>query len=101
MPAARHLADFVAQARRLPALQGVVISLRQMVGFVQMMQDGFDTKYSFATTISSRMPSVEKAAMEALADLAWSTTFEALINGNAVPVAPSNSAAASAFNDTY
>ena len=45
--AARHMADFVAQARRLPALQGVVISLRQMIGFTQMVQDGFNAKDAF------------------------------------------------------
>jgi MoxR-like ATPase len=97
--AAQHLADFVAQARRLPALQGVVISLRQMVGFVQCVQDGFDAKDAFVTTISSRMPATEKAAIEALADLAWNNAFEALVHNKPAPATPSNSPAAKAFGD--
>jgi len=100
LPAARHLSDFVAQARRLPALAGVVISLRQMVGFVQCVQDGFSAKEAFVTTISSRMPATEKAAIEALADLTWSASFEALIHGKPVPASPSNSPASNAFADT-
>jgi MoxR-like ATPase len=99
MPAARHLTDFVAQARRLPALAGVVISLRQMVGFVQCVQDGFSSKDAFETTISSRMPATEKAAVEALADLAWNQSFEALVHNTPLPAKPSNSAAARAFGD--
>jgi MoxR-like ATPase len=99
LEAAKHLADFVAQARRLPALQGVVISLRQMVGFTQIVQDGFPAKQAFEIAISSRMPSTEKAAIEALCDLQWGKAFEALISGAAVPAQPSNSPAAQAFGD--
>jgi cobaltochelatase CobS len=100
LPAARHLADFVAQARRLPALQGVVVSLRQMVGFVQCVQDGFSAKDAFTTAISSRMPATEKAAIEALAILSWAEAFEALVHNKPVPAQPSDSAAAHAFADT-
>jgi hypothetical protein len=101
LPAARHLADFVAQARRLPALQGVVISIRQMTGFVQMVQDGFASREAFAATISSRMPATERAAVEALADLTWNAAFEALVHSKPVPATPSNSAAANAFPDDF
>jgi MoxR-like ATPase len=97
--AAKHLADFVAQARRLPALQGVVVSLRQMVGFVQCVQDGFSSKDAFVTAISSRMPATEKAAIEALADLAWNASFEALVHGKPISAQPSNSPASNAFAD--
>jgi MoxR-like ATPase len=100
LPAARHLADFVAQARRMPTLAGVVISLRQMVGFVQMVQDGFSAKEAFVVTISSRMPAAERATIEGLAILSWSDTFEALIHNKPIPATPSNSAAANAFADT-
>ena len=103
LPAAKHLADFCAQARRMPSLQGVVISLRQMVGFVQTVQDGFSSKDAFETAISSRMPATEKATIEGLADLTWNNTFDALIHGKdapAAPVAPSTSAASQAFADT-
>jgi MoxR-like ATPase len=97
--AARHVAEFVANVRRLPALQGVVVSLRQMVGLVQMMQDGFTSKEAFVCTISSRMPATERAAIEALADLTWNKALEALMAGKPVPAAPSNSPAAQAFGD--
>jgi MoxR-like ATPase len=100
LPAAKHLADFVAQARRQPALQGVVISLRQMVAFVQMVQDGFSSKDAFVATLSSRMPATERATIDAMCDLAWNTAFEALVNGKAVPAQASNSPAANAFADT-
>jgi len=97
--AARHLADFVAQARRLPALQGVIISIRQMVAFVQCCQDGLTSKDAFNVAISSRMPATERAALETLATLSWSETFDALVNGTTVPATPSNSAASNAFAD--
>ena len=80
-------------------MQGVVVSLRQMVGFVQAVQDGFSSKEAFIVTISSRMPATEKAAIEALADLAWNQNFEALIHNKPVPATPSNSPAAKAFGD--
>jgi len=99
LPAARHLADFVAECRRLPTLAGVVISLRQMVGFTQTVQDGFSSKEAFITAISSRMPATERATIEAKADLAWNSTFEALIHSKAVPATPSDSAASKAFGD--
>jgi cobaltochelatase CobS len=101
MEAARHLADFVAQVRRMPAMQGVVISLRQMVGFVQCVQDGFSSKDAFVATISSRMPATERATIDGLCDLRWNENFEALVHGKAAPViAPSDSPAATAFGDT-
>jgi len=104
LPAARHLADFVATLRRMPAMQGVVISLRQMVAFVQMVQQGFASKYSFETTISSRMPATEKATIEAQIDLAWNQNFEALVHNKqpvAAPVTASDSPAANVFNDGF
>jgi MoxR-like ATPase len=101
LPAARHLADIVAQARRLPALQGVVISLRQMNGFVRMVQDGFTAKQAFATTISGRMPATERAALETLITLAWADNFDALMAGQPAAATPSDSAAARAFPDTF
>lgn len=101
MEAAKHLADFVAQIRRMPAMQGVVISLRQMIGFVQCVQDGFSSKDAFVTAISSRMPATERATIEGLADLRWNENFEGLVHGKTAPiVAPSDSPAAQAFGDT-
>jgi hypothetical protein len=97
VPAARHLADFVAQARRLPALQGVVLSMRQMVGFVRAVQDGFTSKDAFEMAFSSRMPAVERATIEGMATLAWSQEFDALVQGKAAPAHASDSAAAKAF----
>lgn len=99
IPAAMHLAKFVADARSQPSLAGVVISLRQMIGFVQMVQDGFKSKDAFTICISSRMPATERATIEAMIDLQWNNTFEAMLAGNkpSPAVQPSNSAAANAF----
>jgi len=99
LPAARHVADFFAQARRNASLQGVVLSLRQMIGFVQCVQDGIPAAEAFKLAISNRMPAVERATIEVLADLAWSSTFDALIQGKGVPATPSDSAASQAFAD--
>ena len=102
MPAARHLADFVATMRRLPSMAAVVISLRQMVAFVQMVQDGFPSRDAFIATVSCRMPNAERATIETACDLAWCSTFESMVNGTPLPVAPvapSTSAAAQAFGD--
>jgi hypothetical protein len=99
LDAARHLADWVQQARRVQTLAGVVISMRQMVALVRMIQDGFSSEDAFKATLSSRMPSVERAIVDGLVDLAWNNTFEAMVHGkDATPVVkPSNSAAAKAF----
>jgi MoxR-like ATPase len=99
MPAAKHLADFVASCRRQPTLAGVVISLRQMVGFVQCVQDGFSSRDAFVTTISSRMPATERATIEAMCDLAWNAQFEAMVHNKPAPAAPSTSKASQAFAD--
>jgi hypothetical protein len=95
------LADWVQQARRIPTLAGVVISMRQMIALVRMIQDGFSSQDAFKATLSSRMPSVERATIDGLADLAWNVSFEAMVHGkDAAPiVTPSNSAAAQAFGD--
>jgi hypothetical protein len=45
------------------------------------------------------MPATERAALETLATLSWSETFDALVNGTTVPATPSNSAASNAFAD--
>ena len=99
LDAARHLSDFVADCRKLPSLQGVVVSLRNMVAFVQAVQDGFNSKEAFDVAISSRMPAAERATIEAKADLAWNDKFESLVHGKAVPARPSDSAASKAFPD--
>jgi MoxR-like ATPase len=100
VPAAQHLVEFVHRCRKLATLQGVVLSLRQMVGFIQCVQDGFTAKDAFEMAISSRMPATERATIEASADLAWSTTFDALMHNKPTPATPSTSAASSAFADT-
>jgi MoxR-like ATPase len=105
LAAAQHLATFVAECRRLPTLAGVVLSMRQMVGFTQMVQDGYSSKDAFVATISSRMPATERATIEAKADLAWGNAFDALIHSKPIPAgatsaySPSNSPAAKAFGD--
>lgn len=103
MPAAEHVADFVAQIRRMPQMAGIVLSLRQMVAFVKMVQQGFTSKDAFEACISSRMPAAERATIEGLATLVWNEAMEALIHGTAVPATPlkpSDSAASQAFANT-
>lgn len=98
--AAKHLADFIATCRRNPALEGVLLSLRQMIGFVRTVQQGFSAKLAFETAFTSRMPATERATMAGLADLVWTDTFEALVHSKPLPVQPSNSPASNAFADT-
>jgi len=97
--AAEHVVEFVHNVRKLPELEGVALSLRQMVGFVQMVNDGFGAKYSFECAFLTRLPQTERAAIETLATLSWTDTFEQLLAGVDLSNLPSNSASAAAFDD--
>ena len=101
--AAEHVAEFVAHARKLPEVEGVALSLRQMCGFVGMVKDGFGSKFSFECAILNRLPNTERAAIETLATLQWNQTFETLFTGSpSTPEAsntPGDSKAAHAFDD--
>jgi cobaltochelatase CobS len=101
LPAAEHVAEFMQRARKLPEMEGVALSIRLMVGFIGMVKDGFSAKYGFEVAILNRLPGTERAAIETMATLQWSQEFEALIAGAPAPVtnAPSNTAAAHAFDD--
>jgi MoxR-like ATPase len=100
--AAEHVTTFMAHARKLPAMEGVVLSLRQMVGFVNTVKDGFNAKSAFEVAILSRLPNAERAALETLATLQWTEAFENLLLGitpAAEGLAPADSAASNAFDD--
>jgi len=101
--AAEHVVDFVAQVRKLPELEGVVMSLRQMVAFARTVKDGFNSKDAFEVAFLTRLPSTERAAVQTLATLQWNQTFEQLVTGSAsIPDAgntPSDSSSARAFDD--
>jgi len=98
--AAEHVADFMQRARKLPEMEGVALSLRQMVGFVDMVKDGFNAKYAFEVAVLTRLPGTERAAIETMATLQWSEQFEQLLAGApTLTNAPSTTAAASAFDD--
>ena len=101
LPAAEHVVDFFHRARKLPEMDGAVLSLRQMIGFVNTVIDGFSSKVAFEVAILNAMPNTERAALDALATLEWNAQFEALLAGNAVAptVQPSDSASAAAFDD--
>jgi cobaltochelatase CobS len=99
LAAAEHVADFMARARRLPEMEGVALSLRQMVGFVGAFKDGFSAKSAFEMAVLTRLPSTERAAMETMATLQWSDAFEALMQGQTAPATASDSAASNAFAD--
>jgi len=99
--AAEHLTDFVARARKLPEMEGVALSLRQMVGFVGMVKDGFSAKYAMECAILVKLPMTERAALEAMATLQWTDQFEQLVNGVVLTNQPSTSATAAAFDDEF
>lgn len=107
LSAAQSLAQFIARARKLPEMENVVLSLRQMTGFIQTVQDGFTVKQAAVTSFLNRLPSTERAALETLFTLVWASDFEAAMQNKpkAAPAAPavgtqaSNSAAARAFDD--
>jgi MoxR-like ATPase len=99
LKACRHVADFMARARRMPEMENIILSLRQMTGFVQGVQDGFDVKTVAQVTILNRLPAAERAALETLFTLEWSNEFASLIGGKPMPKAPSSSAASNAFDD--
>ena len=101
LPAAEHVVDFFARARRLPEMEGIVMSLRQMTGFVRTVKDGFTSKYAFEVSVLNKLPATERAVVEALATLDWHDSFELLLTGAAVPMtnAPSDTASAHAFDD--
>jgi MoxR-like ATPase len=98
-PAAEHLADFVSRARKLPEMEGIALSLRQMVGFVGMVKDGFGAKYAMECAILVKLPMTERAALETMATLQWTDAFEQLVSGVPMSNMPSNSASAAAFDD--
>ena len=101
--AAEHVVEFVHQVRRLPEMEGVVMSLRQMVAFVRTVKDGFPAKNAFEVAILTRLPNEERAAVQALATMQWGEQFEQLLTGSTASTeplsVPSNSAGAQAFDD--
>jgi MoxR-like ATPase len=100
-PAADSLTDFIARARKLPEMEGVIMSLRQMVGFIQTVQDGFDVTEAAKVAFLNRLPRAERAAMQTLFTLAWGNEFSAAMAGSAIDTsqAPVTSAAGQAFDD--
>jgi MoxR-like ATPase len=97
--AAEHVADFMSRARKLPEMEGIALSLRQMVGFVDMVKDGFGAKYSMDCAILTKLPATERAAIETMATLQWTDSFEQLLSGVDLSNAPSTSPSAVAFDD--
>lgn len=96
-----HVVDFFQKARKLPELEGVVLSLRQMTGLVKMTARGFPAKVAMKVALLERLPNTERAALETLATLDWGSQFEALMKGQKPttqsPV--SDSGASRAFDD--
>lgn len=99
--AASHLVEFVHRARRMPEMENIVLSLRQMVAFTNVVQDGFDAKTAAQVTILSRLPVTERAALETLMTLTWANEFAGHVTGTPAEVQPtaSSSYAAQAFDD--
>jgi len=98
--ACKEVAVFFAKARKLPEMEGIVLSLRQMVGLVQEVDDGFSTKEAINEVLLTRLPATERAALEALATLQWAENFDKLMGvATDQESGPSNSASAAAFDD--
>ena len=96
---------FVGSARKLPGFEDRPLSLRRMVAFVEMVQDGFTVSDAFEDTFLSRMPDAERAALK----MHWSAAFDgaafaAEMAGAPIPApasdAPEQVAARGAF-DAY
>jgi MoxR-like ATPase len=102
-PAAEHVVDFFTRARRLPEMDGAILSLRQMTGFVGTVKDGFPSKVAFEVAVLNALPNTERAALEALSTLEWNAEFEQRLTGSAAVVepmgVPDNSAGSKAFDD--
>ena len=96
LPAAEHVVDFFARARKLPEMEGVVMSLRQMTGFVRCVKDGFSSKQAFEVCRAEQAAGDRARAIEALATLDWHQGFEAALAGQVVDLTnqPSNTPAA-------
>ena len=104
LDAAEHVVDFFSRARKLPEMEGIVMSLRQMTGFVRTVKDGFSSKQAFEVAVLNKLPATERAAVDALATLDWHIAFEDALTGNnstSSPLTntPSDSKAAQAFDD--
>jgi len=87
LPACEHVADFMHRARKMPQMENVVLSLRNMVGMVQGLLDGFSPKQSFEMSVLNALANTERAALETLFTLTWAAEFSALMAGSQVDVA--------------
>ena len=85
--ACEHVADFMARARKMPQMENVVLSLRNMVGMVQGVMDGFSPKQSFEMSVLNALANTERAALETLFTLTWAAEFSALMAGSQIDVA--------------
>ncbi len=100
--ASNHVVEFFHTARRLPQMEGVVLSMRQMVGLVNIVKDGFPVKKAIEMALLTRLPSTERAVLETLATLDWGRDFDAFMAGKGKPQPmgqASGSAAGKAFDD--
>jgi MoxR-like ATPase len=105
LAACEHVAAFMARARRMPEMENVVLSLRQMVAFVQGVQDGFNPLIVAEVAYLNQLPATERAALQTLFTLTWALEFTDLLTGK--PLAPvqapvqgaSTSPAGRAFDD--
>lgn len=66
--ACRRLVDFTAQTRKLSGLEDRPSSLRQLIAFVEQVQDGFNVKESFEDTHLTRLPDAERTTLKVFFD---------------------------------
>lgn len=82
---------FVGGVRKLVGFENRPMSLRRMIAFVQAIQDGFKAEAAFETTMLSRLPEAERAALHTHIRANFDEgAFLAEMAGAPLPKAPSN-----------
>lgn len=90
-PACDRVVAFVGSARKLPGFEDRPLSLRRMVAFVEMVQDGFSISDAFEDTFLSRMPDAERSALGMHWKAAFDgAAFEAEMSGGPLPAPASD-----------
>lgn len=93
-PACERVVKFVHSARKLAGFENWPLSLRRMVAFIELLQDGFEVDASFEIAFLTRLPTPEREALRThYAAVFVAPAIEAEIAGKAPPAAPSSAPA--------
>jgi cobaltochelatase CobS len=81
-----RVVGFINSARKLPGFDARPLSLRRMVAFVEMVNDGFKPAESFEDTMLTRLPDAEfEALRQHFKAVFVCDAFEAELSGKPVP----------------